>query len=77
LISIPVVVAGVLRHWLNGHYRSQSMLAHLVLPMSIGSIAGAMIGGYAAAWVQTDALKLVLAAILAVSAVKLWAKREH
>jgi len=35
---------------------------------------GAMIGGYLAAWAPTDALRLVLAAILAASAVKLWAK---
>ena len=46
LISIPVVLTGVTRHWLTGHYRSQSMLAYLVLPMSIGSLIGAVIGGY-------------------------------
>jgi hypothetical protein len=76
LISIPVVVTGVARHWLTGHYRSQSMLVFLVLPMSLGSIVGAVVGGYLAAWAPTDALRLVLAAILAVSAVKLWSKRE-
>ena len=74
LISIPVVLTGVTRHWLTGHYRSQSMLAYLVLPMCIGSLAGATIGGYLAGWVPTDALRLVLAAILAVSAIKLWSK---
>jgi uncharacterized protein len=76
LISIPVVIAGVTRHWLTGHYRSQSMLAYLVLPMAIGSVGGATIGGYLATWAPTDALRLVLAAILAVSAVKLWSKSE-
>ena len=25
LISIPIVLTGVARHWLTGHYRSQSM----------------------------------------------------
>lgn len=74
LISIPVVLTGVLRHWLTGHYRSQSMLAYLVLPMSIGSLLGALVGGYLAAWAPTDTLRLVLAAILAVSAIKLWSK---
>jgi uncharacterized protein len=74
LISIPVVLAGVARHWLTGHYRSQSMLAYLVLPMCIGSLLGAMVGGYLAAWAPTDALRLVLAAILAASAIKLWSK---
>jgi uncharacterized membrane protein YfcA len=77
LISIPIVLTGVARHWLTGHYRSQTMLAYLVLPMCIGSLVGAMIGGYLAAWVPTNALRLVLAAILAVSAIKLWTKSAN
>ena len=28
LISIPVVLTGVARHWLTGHYRSQSLLVY-------------------------------------------------
>jgi uncharacterized membrane protein YfcA len=76
LISIPVVLTGVTRHWLTGHYRSQSMLAYLVLPMCIGSLVGALIGGYLAAWVPTDTLRRVLAAILALSAIKLWSKSD-
>jgi uncharacterized membrane protein YfcA len=71
-----VVITGVTRHWLTGHYRSQSMLAYLVLPMAIGSGVGATIGGYLAAWAPTDALRIVVAAILAVSAVKLWSHSE-
>jgi uncharacterized protein len=74
LISIPVVLTGVARHWLTGHYRSQSMLVYLVLPMCIGSLVGATVGGYLAAWAPTDTLRLVLAAILAASAIKLWSK---
>jgi uncharacterized protein len=75
LISIPIVITGVTRHWLTGHYRSQSMLLYLALPMAIGSILGAAIGGYFAAWAPSDALRLLLAATLAVSAIKLWNKR--
>ncbi len=74
LISIPVVLTGVARHWLTGHYRSVSMFQNLILPMALGSLAGAMLGGYLAAWVPSDALRLTLAVILAVSAVKLWTK---
>jgi uncharacterized membrane protein YfcA len=44
LISVPIVVTGVVRHWLTGHYRSQSMLLYLVLPMSVGSLLGAAAG---------------------------------
>jgi hypothetical protein len=76
LISIPVVLTGVARHWFTGHYRSQSLLVYLVLPMAIGSGIGAMLGGYLAAWAPTDTLRFVLATILAVSAIKLWSKTE-
>ena len=72
LISIPVVLTGVARHWLTGHYRSQSMLTFLVLPMCVGSLMGALAGGYLAARAPTDPLRIVLAAILALSAFKLW-----
>lgn len=75
LISIPLVMTGVARHWLTGHYRSPSMFQNLILPMALGSLAGAFIGGYLAAWAPTDALRVALAVILAVSAVKLWSKR--
>jgi len=74
LISIPIVIVGVARHVLTGHYRSQSLLAYLVLPMAIGSGVGAMAGGYLAAWTPADALRIALAAILAISAVRLWVK---
>jgi uncharacterized protein len=75
LISLPVVLTGVGRHWLTGHYRSQTMLAYLAIPMCIGSLIGAAIGGYLAAWAPTDALRVALAIILAGSAVKLRSKR--
>ena len=76
LISLPVVLTGVTRHWLTGHYRSQSMLAFLVLPMSVGSLIGAAVGGYLAAWAPTDALRIILAAVLAASAFKLWSNSK-
>jgi uncharacterized membrane protein YfcA len=74
LISLPVVLTGVVRHWLTRHYRSQTMLANLVLPMCVGSVVGAMAGGYLAALAPTAALRLLLAAILAASSFKLWSK---
>jgi uncharacterized membrane protein YfcA len=75
LISTPVVVTGIARHWLGGTYRSRSMLTFLVLPMSLGSAAGALLGGYLAALAPTDTLKIILAAVLALSALKL--VRKH
>jgi uncharacterized protein len=71
LISVPIVIAGITRHVMTGHFRSRSMLTYLVLPMSVGSALGAAAGGYLAAWAPSGALRLMLAAILAVSAVRL------
>jgi uncharacterized membrane protein YfcA len=78
LISTPVVLTGILRHWLAGTYRSRSMFSFLVLPMSLGSAVGALLGGYLAAWTPTDALKIILALVLALSALKLvWNPKSH
>ena len=78
LISTLVVLTGIARHWLTGHFRSRSLLSYLVLPMSVGSVLGAVVGGYLAAWLATDLLKIFLALILAMSAVKLlWKPQGH
>jgi uncharacterized membrane protein YfcA len=75
LISIPTVLTGVVRHWIEGKFRSRSMLQLLAIPMSLGSVLGAIIGAALAVWVATGLLKGILAVILAVSAVKLLAKQ--
>jgi uncharacterized membrane protein YfcA len=76
LISLPIVLTGVGRHFLAGKYRSTTMLGYLVLPMSLGSIAGAVAGGYVSLTISQSALRLILAVILAASAIKLWRKRD-
>jgi uncharacterized membrane protein YfcA len=76
LISLPIVLTGVMRHFLAGKFRSRSMLGYLVLPMSMGSILGAVLGGYISVQVPGNGLRLALAAILVASAIKLWRKQE-
>lgn len=76
LISLPIVITGLTRHIISGHFRSRSLLTYLVLPMTVGSLLGAMAGGYLAALVPTDTLRLVLAFILAVSSIKLMQKHS-
>jgi uncharacterized membrane protein YfcA len=71
LISTPLVLTGIVRHIIGGKFRSQTLLARLVIPMSAGSVVGAVMGGYAAEWAPTDLLKVILAAILAASSLKL------
>ncbi len=77
LISTPIVIAGIARHVLAGRFRSRTMLRFLVLPMSLGSILGALSGGYFAAWAPTDALRLILAVVLFLSALRLSRERDH
>lgn len=74
LISLPIVLMGVAKHRLSGHYRSRDVLTYLVLPMAAGSVVGAMLGGLMANVAPIDALKIVLAVILAWSAFRL---RHH
>jgi uncharacterized protein len=71
---LPIVAIGVAKHRINNHYRSRDVLQHLVLPMSLGSIAGAILGGYLSAYAASGLLKVFLAAILMASAFKLWRK---
>jgi uncharacterized membrane protein YfcA len=40
------------------------MLARFAIPLSVGSIAGAIIGGPAPKWAPADLLKAVLVAVL-------------
>jgi uncharacterized membrane protein YfcA len=75
LISLPLVAIGVIGHVRAGAYRSRETLTHLVLPMGIGSAMGATAGGALLPYVSSPMLKLVLATILALSAIKLW--RQH
>ena len=56
LISLPIVLAGVTRHYLAGKFRSATMLGYLVLPMSLGSVAGAVVGGDVSALVSQDGI---------------------
>ena len=43
--------------------------------MRIGSLIGASVGGYLAAWAPTGALRITLVVVLVVSVFKLWSKQ--
>jgi uncharacterized membrane protein YfcA len=84
-----MLIGGIAAAWLGAGYlrsipksRMMGVIAVLLLVTAVllavetGSGIGAMLGGYLAAWAPADMLRLVLATILAASAVKLWSKRE-
>lgn len=75
LISLPTVAVGVLRFQVQGAYREPHVLRSLILPMALGSAAGAIIGAALLPFAPTAALKLALGLILGVSAYKL--ARKH
>jgi uncharacterized membrane protein YfcA len=74
MVSLPAVAVGVARFARGGAYRDGPMLSRLVLPMAIGSIAGATAGAALLPHAPAEALKAALGVILAVSTFKLWRK---
>lgn len=76
LISIPTVLMGLIRHRANGAFSEKKDISELVLPMGIGSIVGALLGGVLIVYVSSGVLKLILGCILIISAVKMFLKRK-
>lgn len=68
LISLPTVLVGVLRHARRGVYADKRALSTTVIPMGIGSVFGAVIGGLLVGLIPASVLKLGLGVILIVSA---------
>jgi uncharacterized protein len=72
LISLPTVAVGVLGHRRLGSFTDRADLTRTVAPMGVGSVVGAVVGGFLVGVVQAAALKLVLGIILIVSAVRIF-----
>jgi uncharacterized protein len=72
LISLPTVAVGVIRHRRLGSFADRADLTQTVAPMGVGSVAGAVVGGFLVGVVPAAALKLVLGVILIVSAVRIF-----
>jgi uncharacterized membrane protein YfcA len=75
LISLPTVAVGVLRHHGLGSYAERADLTKTVAPMGVGSVIGAVEGGFLVGVVPAAALKLVLGVTLVASAVRIF--RRH
>ena len=72
LISLPTVAVGVLRHRRLGAYSERRDLTGTVVPMGVGSVIGAVVGGLLVGLVPAGVLKLLLGVILIVSAVRIF-----
>lgn len=72
LISLPTVAVGVLRHRRLRAFEERRDLTDTVTPMGFGSVVGAVAGGLLVGLVPAAALKLVLGAVLIISAAKIF-----
>lgn len=72
LISLVPVAIGIIRYARQGAYAEKTNLTETVLPMGIGSIAGAIIGGLLVGVVPQSWLKIGLGIILMISAFRIF-----
>jgi uncharacterized membrane protein YfcA len=70
LISLPTVAVGVARHARRRTYQDRADLTTTVVPMGVGSVIGAVIGGLLVGIAPDAFLKVLLDAILIVSATR-------
>ena len=64
MISLPTVLTGLTRHAATGFFKNRERLVMLILPMGLGSAAGAFIGGLLIGIAPAFALKIGLALLL-------------
>jgi uncharacterized protein len=71
VVSLPTVMVGIGRYAARSAYVRRDLTV-LVIPMGIGSIAGALSGGLLVPYLSSAALKLVLGVILIISAIRIF-----
>ncbi len=72
LISLPTVIVGLLRYHHQGSFINKQPLKETVLPMGVGSLIGAIIGGFLVGIVPSNLLKIILGIILNIAALKVF-----
>lgn len=72
LISLPTVLVGVIRYARQGGFQNKQVFPDTIIPMGIGSVIGALIGGLLVGIVPVPLLKLGLGAILNISAFRMF-----
>ncbi len=77
IVSLPIVAVGVWRYAVRGTFNARGDWTQTIVPMGVGSMIGAVIGGWLVGSVSQAALKVLLGAILLVSAVKLGVQSER
>ena len=68
IVSLPTVAIGLARYARQGAFNQPEMLGETMVPMGLGSVLGAIVGGLLVGLVSAPTLKVVLGIILIVSA---------
>jgi uncharacterized protein len=76
IISLPTVMVGLWRYQHQGAFQERKPLQQTVLPMAIGSIIGAIIGGSLVGMVSPTFLKFFLGIILIISAIRVFSHSQ-
>lgn len=71
-ISLPTMLTGIARYSADQSFAVVGRSRDFVLVMAIGSLFGAFIGGQLVGMIPAETLLPILAAILAISAIKVW-----
>lgn len=77
LVSLPTVSVGLVRYVRARAVGGREELRDLIVPMGLGSIVGAIVGGGLVPYVPGRALKLILGAILIGSAIRIFRHPRH
>jgi len=77
IISLPTIIIGLTRHMLNVGFFEKSDMQYLIVPMGIGSVIGAYLGGLLLGIVSGYWLKIILGIILMASALKIYMKKNR
>ena len=72
LVSLPTVITGIARYAARGAYADTHGVKWTVLPMAIGSVIGATLGGLAVGLISVTLLKVGLGVILIWSALRIF-----
>lgn len=72
IISTATILVGFLRYLRRGSYGERRDVTQMILPMGLGSIIGAVIGGGLVGVVSSEHLKLLLGLLLIASAAKMF-----